>query len=62
LGPEIEKKVVRRLSDDPIFDEVKVGDVISIHWDMPCEILTKKQLANLKKYTKLSLALANQTS
>jgi len=58
FGPEVEKKIVRKLNDD-IMIETVVGDIISIHWDTPCEILTPKQVRNLEKYTILSIDLAN---
>lgn len=58
LGEEIKKVITRKLDSD--FDEVKPGDVISFHWDVPCEILDKRQVKNLVFYTDLSLKLANE--
>lgn len=60
LGQKIKKRIMRRLSDDDLLDEAKIGDVISIHWDLPCEILNERQLQNLKRFTNLSIQLANQ--
>lgn len=59
LGPEIERRILRRLDNDELLD-VKAGDIITIHWEIPCEIISKKQLENLKKYTQLSIQLANK--
>jgi len=42
-----------------ILPKLKVGDFISFHWDLALEKLTKKEMENLKKYTQLSLELAN---
>jgi len=42
-----------------ILPKVKVGDFISFHWDLALEKLTKKDLKNLKKYTQLSIEIAN---
>jgi hydrogenase maturation factor len=39
--------------------KVKVGDFVSFHWDLALEKLTKKDLENLKKYTQLSIEIAN---
>ena len=42
-----------------ILPKVKVGDFVSFHWDLALEKLTKKDLGNLKKYTQLSIEIAN---
>lgn len=58
LGKEITKVITRKLDSD--FDEVKIGDVVSFHWDVLCEVLNEKQIKNLEFYTDLSLKLANK--
>ncbi len=55
LGSPVPYRITRRLDDDSLMEEVKAGDTISIHWDMPCEILNPQQLQHLMHYTKLSL-------
>lgn len=57
LGSPIEKKVIRHLESE--MDEIKVGDTVSIHWEVPCEVLSLQQVEDLKKYTLLSLQFAN---
>jgi len=42
-----------------ILPKIKVGDFISFHWDLALEKLAKKDLENLKKYTQLSIKIAN---
>ena len=37
------------------------GDWVSVHWGWACEVLSPKQVANLERYTRLNLAIANQT-
>ena len=59
LGPETEKQIIRKLHDDYMM-EVTVGDIISMHWDVPCEIITPEQKQYLERYTLLSIHLANQ--
>mgnify|MGYP001616218447 CR=1 FL=1 len=59
LGNEIDIKIARKLNDDYIA-EIKPGEIISMHWDTPCEILTGRQREYLEKYTVLSLGLANR--
>ena len=60
FGPPKKQKIIRQLEHTSLLDDVKTGDFISIHWDTPCEILNPRQVANLTKYTNLSLQLANQ--
>jgi hypothetical protein len=42
-------------------DQVKPGDVVSIHWDWACERLSPARLAALQGWTARELAIANQT-
>lgn len=42
-------------------DEVKPGDVVSIHWDWACERLSPARLAALQGWTARQLAIANLT-
>jgi hypothetical protein len=61
LGEPIQKKLIRRLESTVDIEQLKVGETISVHWDVPCEIITAAQLQQLKKYTLKSIVLANQT-
>lgn len=61
LGTPIVKKITRGLEAEVDIDEAKVGDIVSIHWDIPCEVITPKQASILKSYTLKHLSLANQT-
>ncbi len=61
LGPPETIKLYRRLENSSIMDNVQAGDLVSIHWNIPCEVITPKQRNNLIKYTNWSLKLANQT-
>ena len=36
------------------------GDIITVHWGIPCEIITARQASALYKYTLQSIGLANQ--
>jgi hypothetical protein len=42
-----------------ILPKVKVGDFVSFHWDLVLEKLKEEDLENLKKYTQLSIEIAN---
>ena len=59
FGPEYQKKVFRKLHDD-LLENVGPGDLISVHWNEPCEILTERQVKNLEKYTKISIGIWNK--
>jgi hypothetical protein len=61
LSEPIQKKLIRRLESTTDIEQLKVGEIVSIHWDVPCEVITLAQLRQLKKYTLKSIALANQT-
>jgi hypothetical protein len=42
-------------------DDVRPGDVVSIHWDWACERLDRRRLAALRRWTARELAIANRT-
>jgi hypothetical protein len=53
---------VRRWLDGTGFvSDVDVGDVVSLHWNWACEVLTKSRLDALQRRTLRQLELANQT-
>ena len=61
LGNPVFQKVIRNLESFGDIAEVAVDDIISIHWGIPCEVITPRQAANLKKHTLESIDYANQT-
>lgn len=61
LGTPVKKKLTRRLEAEYDIEQIKTGDIISIHWSVPCEVLSEAQLRWLKKFTLRHLTLANQT-
>ena len=61
LGAPITQQIIRPFTATSTFDQIKDNDIISLHWNTPCEIISAYQLTNLKKYTNWSLKLANQT-
>ena len=55
-------QTVRRWLDGTGFvSDVEVGDVVSLHWDWACEVLSPSRLEALQRRTLHSLELANQT-
>jgi hypothetical protein len=61
LGAPTPKKLLRQLESDYDIEQLKPGDLVSIHWSVICEKITRKQAENLRKYTKRHIALANET-
>jgi hypothetical protein len=53
---------VRRWLDGSGFvSDVAVGDVVSLHWDWACEVLSSGRLEALRRRTQHQVRLANQT-
>ena len=61
LGASATRKLTRHLEAEYDIEQLKVGDMVSIHWGVICEILTPRQVASLRKYTLRHIALANLT-
>lgn len=61
LGEPILKTLIRRLESEYDIEQIKPGQIVSIHWSVPCEIITKKQEAILRKFTLKSIDFANLT-
>lgn len=55
------ERVVRQIDGRGFADEAAVGDWVSLHWGWVCEVLSERQRANLERYTRHHLAIANQT-
>ncbi|MGB9598501.1 MAG: DUF6390 family protein [Minisyncoccales bacterium] len=56
LGKPTKRKI---FLNKKILSRLKVGDFLSFHWDFALEKLLKEDLENLKKYTKISIEIAN---
>jgi Family of unknown function (DUF6390) len=42
------------------FGAVRPGDVVSLHWDYACEVLSARQVRNISKYTLMDLVSVNK--
>lgn len=58
LGPPVKTTVLRSPDCREDIDAVKAGDIITMHWGVPCEVVTPAQAATLRKYTAQHLAMA----
>ncbi|MBV8719281.1 MAG: hypothetical protein JO020_00310 [Chloroflexi bacterium] len=61
LGEPTLERVVRQVDGRGFADSAQPGDWVSIHWRWVCEVITNHQQAQLERYTRYHLALANHT-
>jgi hypothetical protein len=59
LGAPVHKKLIRRLEADYDFDMLKVGELVSMHWDIPCEVISQAEADKLRGYTLEAMRIAN---
>jgi hypothetical protein len=59
LGQAAPKALTRQLEAEYDIEQIKPGQIVSIHWSVPCEVITPKQAETLRKYTLKSIAFAN---
>lgn len=62
LGAPIVRRLVRDLAADIDIDLLSPGKWISIHWGVPCEVLSERAALRLRAYTQKSIAFANQSA
>jgi hypothetical protein len=61
LGSAVNKSLTRQLEAEYDIEQIKPGQIVSIHWSVPCEVITPKQAETLRKYTLKNIAFANLT-
>lgn len=61
FGESIERRVVRRLWDDDLLADAVTGDFVTLHWDTPCEVISRTDAVRLHRMTERHVTLANQT-
>ena len=61
IGPPRSEMVERWVDGIGFVDDVRAGDVISLHWGWACDRLSPRQLANLVAWTEFELRVANRT-
>ncbi|MBP9749133.1 MAG: hypothetical protein KBD21_00110, partial [Candidatus Pacebacteria bacterium] len=59
LGSTVEKKLIRRLEADYDFDMLQPGHLVTMHWDVPCEVISVEEAARLRRHTLDAIRLAN---
>ncbi len=61
LGEPETRECKRQIDGRGMVDAAKPGDWISIHWNWACQVITERQVANLKCLTAYHINLANRT-
>ncbi len=61
LDPARTERVVRQVDGRGFADAARPGDWVSLHWGWVCEVLTPPQQAELARWTRYHVDLANQT-
>jgi len=61
LGPAEVQRVTAWRSGAGFVGEVKVGDVVSVHWSWACDVLLHDALDRLVAWTRAQLEVANQS-
>lgn len=59
-APEL-RQVTSAIGGHGFVPDAGPGDWISIHWGWACDVLSTRQVENLRRYTAHHLAIANQT-
>jgi len=61
LGPPATMRAVRQIDGRGFADAAEPGDWVSLHWGWVCEVIDPRQQANLERFTRDHIRLANQT-
>ncbi len=61
LGPAMNRRILRSLGAEHDIESLQPGQLITIHWGVPCEVVTSAQVTELKRRTLSHLTFANQT-
>ncbi len=61
LGQPVSRTITRKLEAEYDIENLKPGQIISIHWSQPCEVITEAQATRLRQFTMASIKFANQT-
>ena len=61
LGGPVTRRAIYRADGRGYLKAPAPGDVVSLHWDWVCDVLTPRQVGRLERQTMHHIALANQT-
>jgi hypothetical protein len=61
LGESQLERVTRQVQGRGFADAAQPDDWVSLHWGWACEVLAERQVANLERFTRYHLNIANRT-
>jgi len=61
LGPPARRTIISALESRTDIEQLVTGNLITLHWSVPCEAVTPEQVASLRRFTLRHIALANET-
>jgi len=62
-GLSLARPAVKRVRYNPEvkpFRDIRPGDVVSVHWNYACDVLTPRQTKNIARYTDADIRLVNR--
>jgi hypothetical protein len=61
LGDPVEQRITRSLGAELDIDTVRPGQIVTMHWGVPCEVIAPFKAAELKRRTLEHIRFANET-
>ncbi len=61
LGAPVRRRLVRNLGAELDIDSVQPGQWVTMHWGVPCEVVSSQAVAELKRRTLSHIAFANES-
>ncbi|MFH0829238.1 MAG: DUF6390 family protein [Candidatus Kerfeldbacteria bacterium] len=61
LGKAMSKRIVRNLGAEGDIESLAPGQLVTMHWDVPCEVVSAEQVSELKRRTLSHIRFANET-
>jgi len=61
LGQMTTKRISRSLGAEGDIESLAPGQIVTMHWGMPCEVISPQQVAELKRRTLSHIRFANET-
>jgi Family of unknown function (DUF6390) len=59
LGPAVVEQALAVTAGGGLAPRIRPGDTVSLHWDWVCDVITARQAAALRHYTRTQLDLVN---
>jgi hypothetical protein len=60
-GPPAAARALRQVDDRGYLDELRPGDMVSIHWSWACDRLSRHSVRELIRCTRRAIDLTNMT-